>query len=288
MRKFVTGLVRIACAKIWKFEPPILKQCDPSGNTPSILMNFINLCINLISELKTRLYDATEFFKLFDHFSLISHELAIYLIHNDVITQFLIYFNHSTETRIELPKYVIKLLKFNDNGEFLLGQPKEIQKKIMTKLDEIKQKRKEKYWLDNNNTNRLYMWRTISHLILYYRVNKAVDRCTKQIGSYDCELSNIDKILIIGDVENIFNILNDANYKISVSAISNIFAYLSWENMKISEQALKAALKGFRERDVNSFRPFFGIIKKLVQIKDSFCELRVFYKFLMNFYIFLY
>lgn len=274
MRKFLTGLIRVSCSKIYKFECSKFKQYDKEGFSVSVLKNFMNLCINFIEELCSKAYDSTEFFKLFYHFSKISHELAIYLIQNDTISLMLRYFYF--EISRDTPKFPpTNNLKVKSYNKFLLGQPKDIKKKIMTKIDEIKQKKKEKIWLENNNTNRLFMWRTVSYLLCFYRHNKNVERSPFQIGTSDFELSNVEIEFMMGSDENILNILNDANYKISVKAISSMFGYLSYENIKFSEFLLKSTLRGFKERDVNAFRPYFAIIKTLVGIKDSISELRV-------------
>lgn len=277
MRKFMTGTIRASCSEIWKHEERDFDENDKERVPVSILKNFVNSCINLVQELRTKSYDATEFFKLFYHFYKISNKLSVYMIQNNLILYFLHYFNISIENSANLPKSSkFILLKTKQNPVCLLGQPKEIQKKFMTKLDELKQKKKEKFWMENNNTNRMFMWRTISHLLLFYRFNKNVPKNPLQIGDNDFELSNFEKNLIMGNHENILNILNDANYKISVNAATNIFATFCYEELKLSEFLMKAILKGFRERDVNAFRPYFAGIKKLLQIKDSVHEKRVF------------
>lgn len=276
MRKFMTGTIRASCSEIWKYEEKEFDENDNEKIPTSILKNFVNSCMNLVQELRTKSYDATEFFKLFYHFYKISNKLSVYMIQNNLIFYFLHYFNISIENSTNLPKSTkLNLLQTKQNI-CLLGQPNEIQKKCMTKLDELKQRKKEKFWMENNNTNRMFMWRTISHLLLFYRFNKNVPRSPLQIGDYDFELSNMEKNLIMGNNETILNILNDANYKISVNSSTNIFAAFCYEDLRLSDFFMKAILKGFKERDVNAFRPYFAGIKKLLQINDSLHEKRVF------------
>jgi len=221
-------------------------------------------------------YDATEFFRLFYNFSRISPEIAVYLIKNEIILRFLKYFTSIDNTNIiEFPKN-LKEVQIRNYEELLLGKPNESQKKIMTKLQELKQKKKEKFWLENNNTNRLFMWKTLHELIFYYRINpNCLERNPSQKGTFDCEISVFELGLFLSESMNILNILNDCQYRISVKAGTELYAYLCYENMKYSEIVLKALLKGFKERDVNSFRPYFAMTKKLIRIKDSISEARV-------------
>lgn len=275
MRKFLTGIVRITGENIWEHEKNRFNENDQEN---LILKNFINLCISIIPELLSKSYDATEFFKLFYHFTKISETLSIYLIQNNIIFLFLYYFSQSTcdSSNVLKNKFPFELnLKINRPEAFVLGLPKEIEKKCMTKLDELKQKKKEKYWIENNRTNRLFMWRTLSHLLRFYRLNVNAERSPLQIGTTDFQMPNGQKSLFMGDLDNILNILNDAYHKISVKSIANIFGAFCYEDIKLSEVFLKAILKGFKERDVNAFRPYFAGLKKLLQLNDSIHEKRV-------------
>lgn len=274
MRKFLTGLIKIACSKIFKYELPLIKTLTKENLQTSVIMNFMNLCMNTIADFRTEFYDGTEFFKLFYIFSQISKDLAIYMIQNDLNVRLLKYFFSTLQTNRDFHKIVLKPLGIHVPEEGLLGKPNEVQKKKMTKIEELKQKKKEKYWLENNFTNRLYLWKTLGYLIRFYRVHRNVERNPLQISALDIEISNLELGLYL-DLENLINILCDCDRKISVKSVSELYAYLCYENLKYTELVLKALLKEIKEKEAKYFRPYYGVLKKILKIKDSVSEARV-------------
>ena len=276
MRKFLTGLVQVAMKRVFKAEINIIKENDPQN--ASVLLNFINTCVNFLADLRTKSYDATEFYKLFLHAARTDPLIAVYLIQNSLYLRLLKTFYVAMDSSHEFPK--LAPLPTREPEICFLGKPNEVQKKAMTRLEELKQKKKEKMWLENNNTNRLFLWKTIWYLIRYYKINKTAERNSLQIGTYDFELKQFEISIYLHDLDALFCILNDCNYKVSVKAVSETLAYLCFENLKFSDLAMKVVFKGLKERDANSFRAFYAVLKKLLRIKDSLTEKRVSYKFL--------
>ena len=176
MRDFTCGILRLCMKKVYVEEAEGQKNRlfeTNSYDLPStILANFINVFINLIFEARTMTRDYTEFFEIFYYFAKLGPECSHYLIKKKVIGRLIDFFFNNVRDFQEIFRKFTDV-KFLESEPSLLGQPAEAKKKILSGFEEMRQKKKEKFLMDNYNTSsKIYLWQTISELITYCKFQK--------------------------------------------------------------------------------------------------------------------
>lgn len=252
-----------------------LGQLDAQEFPTTLLANFMNMLIGLIPETRAMTRDYTEFFQVFYYFARLGPECAQYLVKKKVIGRLLdFFFGNLREFQDQFRKPGD--LKFREVERSPLGQPAEVKKRALTGFDEIRQKKKEKFIMENyTSSSKLYLWQTVAELILYCRFHKSEKQCKWQKPHGDLELLTEEKALLKQDHDFIYKILNDASSKIALRSISLIYAYLCYEDQKFSEVVISLVRKGLVEKNTKEYRNYLGMIKKILALEDSLMDFRV-------------
>ena len=278
MRDFTCGILRLCMRRVYSEEAESsrnhLNVLDVRECPTTILANFINIFINLIFECRSTTRDYTEFFQIFYYFAKLGPECAQYLIKKKLIGRLLDFFFNVREYQEVFRKFTD--VKFKETEPSLLGQPAEVKKKILSTFEELRQKKKEKFLMDNyNSSSRIYLWQTVAELLLYCRLQKNEKPCKWQHPGSDCDLLPEERTFLKQETDNAYRVLLDVSSKIAIRSTTLIFSYASYEDQKFSESLISIVRKGLVEKNTTDYRVFFALIKRMLSLEDSLMDLRV-------------
>ena len=119
---------------------------------------FIMTWIKMIDEVG-RFY--TEFFDIFYRFAIISQNHAKFLIQKNILQQMLKFFNEATS---ENQKFDQETEDLQELGEYF-GSMVHHTKEATQHYDELLERKMEKSYMIFKNHSRVYLWKTIAHLV---------------------------------------------------------------------------------------------------------------------------
>lgn len=123
--------------------------------------------------------------------------------------------------------------------------------------------------------HKAYMWKAMSILIRYCRLNPSVQRNQAQIGKYDLQLNSNERTLLTPEAKFVEKVINDATQKIGFRALADAYSYLSYEDPKITYIFTNAIKNGLSEGDYVNMKAYFRCFLTLLKVNDSLTESRV-------------
>jgi hypothetical protein len=276
MRRFIVGLI-IQAAKVafeaeGKGSKNRLFETDNKGFPTTYLANFLNSLITHTIESKKNNREYTEFFKLFSEITDFGKEIANYFISKKLIGRFMdFFFDLSSPLNDYFRNYSDVL--FKEPEEIDIGPPQVEKVKIRSAWEELLKKRERH--IESHAAKRLYLWKTISQLIVYCRFKSEVERSKWQVGEDDEELHENELFLLTPEAKYIERVIADASDKIGMKSVAKIYTYLCYEDLVFTKTFLEAIYRGLTTNEVSAIRPFSKCILTLMTLQDVYAENRV-------------
>ena len=274
MRRFVVGLVTLAFRTVYNYKHQKDGQVFSGSSSGQgdqslelVLANFINCTISLIFEARASGREYTEFFRLLYNIAASGHDASGYLIIKRVIGRLMdFYFDRMSSYNDFFRDMSDVTFKEPDQIDF--GESQEEKRKVRNAWEEFMFRKNNKNTIEGYSY-KSYLWKTISHLIVYCRVNNTSERSGWQISSFDYQLSPQERVLLMPEAKFVQKVITDVESKISYRSVAKIYSYLSYEFDIFSKAFIEAIKLEMNGNDYTTFKPSFCCILTLLTLNDS-------------------